>query len=76
MVQVELCHFVKLSAISSPSPLKFFDLNLKGEVTYYKASGTSDKCNRVGRTMTGDPYKMACRTVRLDSFPLTFEFVT
>ena len=64
------------SAISSPSPLKFFDLNLKGEVTFYKASGTSDKCNRVGRTMTGDPYKTACKTVSLFSFPFSLQSTT
>ena len=54
--------------LSSPTPLKFFDLNLKNEVKYYRASGPTDKCNRVGRTMTGDPYKKACKLVSFSSF--------
>jgi len=45
----------------SPTPLKFHDLNLKQDATFYRASGPMDKCNRVGRTITADPYKKACR---------------
>ena len=53
--------------LSSPTPLKFLDLNLKNEVTYYRATGPMDKCNRVPKfTMTGDPYKKACRLVSLN----------
>ena len=52
----------------SPTPLKFHDLNLKQDATFYRASGPMDKCNRVGRTITADPYKKACRLVRYTSF--------
>ena len=63
MIMFICTYFDFTISLCSPTPLKFFDLNLKNEVKFYKARGPTDKCNIVGRTMTGDPYKTACKLV-------------